>query len=164
MLKKGFTLIEMLTVVLIIGILTAVAVPQYRRVIAKAHVSEAEAVLRTIYDSSERLAGDFGYRSYEKLIDVKGETNYSFKRMDMFDTASLPSQCSLVSGGTKLQCARFSYKAAVNGYVAAKKLNTPYQGTYILLDRNTMQLSCKGDEDACDVLGLDVNNEAEVSF
>ena len=167
--KKGFTLIEMLTVVLIIGILTALALPQYSKVTAKAQVSEAESILRTIYDSSDRLAGEFGYRSYEKLIEDKGETNFSFARTDMFDANSLPAGCSLVSNGTVLQCERFSYKISVQGsndnryYVVAKRRTGVYANNYVLLDRITMQLSCqpKANDpqgEACDALGLDMNN------
>lgn len=52
--KKGFTLIEMLTVVLIVAALTAVAVPQYRRSVERARMSEAVQMLPAIYDAVDR--------------------------------------------------------------------------------------------------------------
>ena len=161
--NTGFTLVELLAVVLIVAILTAVALPQYRNVIEKAHMAEAESMVRTIYDSSERLAGESGYRSYAALAAAKGTTNYSYARMDMFDPSNLPGKCTLTSGGTELNCPPyFRYKPLVsaNGtsYVAAEKMNNPYSGTLIVLDRNTQQMYCQnpaGNNEVCDIFGLD---------
>ena len=52
--KQAFTLIELLVVVLIIGILAAIALPQYEKAVEKAKIAEAMIMLRAIADANER--------------------------------------------------------------------------------------------------------------
>ena len=52
--KRAFTLIELLVVVLIIGILAAIAMPQYQIAVEKARATEALIMVRAIADANRR--------------------------------------------------------------------------------------------------------------
>ena len=51
--NKGFTLIEMLVVVLIIGILAAIAVPQYQKAVMKAELHKGIPLVESLYQAQQ---------------------------------------------------------------------------------------------------------------
>lgn len=69
--NKGFTLLELLVVVMILGILTAMAMPQYSRSVRRAEMTEGLAHGRSIFDSALR------YKA------VNGEAPDSFSQLDI---------------------------------------------------------------------------------
>ena len=75
--SKGFTLIEMLVVVLIIGILAGIALPQYQSAVRKTRVAEAKITLRALVDATDRyfLQNGYGDWSYDDL-DIEMPTEY----------------------------------------------------------------------------------------
>lgn len=65
--SKGFTLLELLIVVVIIGILAAIAIPAYNSYINKAHIATAQATLNEIRRTLESYYMD--YQEYPDSID-----------------------------------------------------------------------------------------------
>ena len=70
---KAFTLIELLVVVLIIGILAAVALPQYQKVVERSKATQAITLLKSVYNAAKayQLAnGDWPQNFDELAVDI----------------------------------------------------------------------------------------------
>jgi type IV pilus assembly protein PilA len=64
--QEGFTLVELMIVVAIIGILAAVAIPQYQKYQARARQSEVKIALAGLYTAEQSYASEAG--SYSSCI------------------------------------------------------------------------------------------------
>lgn len=68
--SEGFTLVELMVVVAIIGLLASVALPNFRRYQAKSRTSEAKLQLAAAYAAQEAFNQEFG--SYHTCLDFMG--------------------------------------------------------------------------------------------
>ncbi len=79
--KAGFTLVELLIVVAIIGVLSTIGVPTYRRMIQKSKKAEAVQYLGALYTTESAFLAEFGNYGSNLLgigFEVEGlQTNNS---------------------------------------------------------------------------------------
>ncbi len=75
--QKGFTLVELMVVVAIIGLLSAVAVPNFKKYQAKSKMSEAKLQLSAAYTAETAFFSDFNiyhtclaYMGYDPSLEV----------------------------------------------------------------------------------------------
>jgi len=85
--KKGFTLIEVLVVVLIIGILTSVALPQYQKAVEKSKVAKVMPLLRSVVTAQETYYSTFN-RYAETFDDLDISLPADFSGNTKWDTTS----------------------------------------------------------------------------
>lgn len=68
--QDGFTLVELMVVVAIIGLLSAVAIPNFKKYQAKAKVSEAKLQLSALYTAESSFFSD--YNIYHNCLTYMG--------------------------------------------------------------------------------------------
>lgn len=87
--KKGFTLVELMIVVIIIGILTAVGVPLYMGYVKDAKVASAKAVIGTIVNAEKlyhQKSGAFIAVAAADFNTFTGNSGDGFLNIDVRDS------------------------------------------------------------------------------
>ena len=99
--RNGFTLLELLVVVIIVGILASVAIPQFRRVTDRARETEAQNILNSVMTAEMAFFqenGTFTVNPAQLLITIPGMHDWSIPAFAAGNTTAVALDG--VAGGT----------------------------------------------------------------
>jgi prepilin-type N-terminal cleavage/methylation domain-containing protein len=134
---KGFTLIETLVVVLIIGILAAIALPQYQKAVERTKVAEALALSKMLGEAEERFFLANGrYTLDPSELDI---------RVKDFD---ILKQDNTTIGGTKdwqytIRVDRNGLQYSVDNVIQMRRIMPYLEGSYSYMYSVTYRYSQK---------------------
>ena len=137
--KKGFTLLELLVVVLIIGILAGVALPQYQKAIEKSKASQALTLIKSIDESilSYHLATGHYPTSFDQLdISIPESFNIDEKFVPNNSTYGKSSK------DWNISVERYANESAVLLYIVHR--NGKYKGAGFSIFYETSNTLLKG--------------------
>ena len=120
--KKAFTLLELLVVVLIIGILAAIALPQYKMAVGKAKFSELKTITKAFQQAAQRY-----YLIHNTYAGIPEHIN-SGKLNEILDV-DLPTK----------DCWLFDYKSASGSVRCCKTIAKTEMCVYMDRERGLLQ-------------------------
>jgi prepilin-type N-terminal cleavage/methylation domain-containing protein len=138
---KGFTLTEIMVVVLLLAILSAIAIPQYSKTVEKQKAVEALHLLAVIGQAQERYY----------VINEVYTKEYSDLDADLIDLSTKKA-----AEGDTFKNRAFGFKlngtADDDGKVTAKRNGGSY---YFIREYKTGEVCCKSnDDDDCELFGF----------
>ncbi len=132
--EEGFTLVELMVVVAIIGVLSAVAIPNFKKYQAKAKVSEAKLQLSSIYTAETAFYGDFNiyhtclrYMGYDPSPEQASRyytTGFAAATVDAYTLAGADYAGAVNSGLSTAECGPAQAPAAGMGYFVGGKTSS----------------------------------------
>ena len=118
--QDGFTLVELMVVVAIIGLLSAVAIPNFKKYQAKAKVSEAKLQLSAAYTAEQSFFSDFNmysnclpYMGFDPGLEI-GNRYYAIGFLVVVAIDTTAQQSAVNSGLNGTDCAGTT-TAAISG-------------------------------------------------
>lgn len=109
--NKGFSLVELMVVVAIIGVLAAIGIPQISKYMARARQAEAKSNLASVYTANKAFFAEYGiYDNRFSLIGFRPEGKLRYN----IGWADAGTRCDLAAAG---------YTAPLPGGVVGSAVN-----------------------------------------